>query len=65
MCYEFSSWHWKARAKELHKAQVKVERGGAESETPAQAGHRDRAQTARSEGAGEGSGVARALTRGR
>jgi len=25
MCYEFSSWHWKARAKELHKAQVKAE----------------------------------------
>jgi hypothetical protein len=24
MCYEFSSWHWKARAKELHKAQVKT-----------------------------------------
>jgi hypothetical protein len=24
MCYEFSSWHWKARAKELHKAQVKA-----------------------------------------
>jgi hypothetical protein len=23
MCYEFSSWHWKARARELHKAQVK------------------------------------------
>jgi hypothetical protein len=23
MCYEFSSWHWKARAKELHKAQMK------------------------------------------
>jgi hypothetical protein len=20
MCYEFESWHWKARAKELHKA---------------------------------------------
>jgi hypothetical protein len=24
MCYEFSSWHRKARAKELHKAQVKA-----------------------------------------
>jgi hypothetical protein len=24
MCYEFSSWHWKARAKELHRAQVKA-----------------------------------------
>ena len=24
MCYEFSSWHWKARAKELHKAQVRA-----------------------------------------
>ena len=24
MCYEFSSWHLKARARELHKAQVKA-----------------------------------------
>jgi len=24
MCYEFSSWHWKARARELHRAQVKA-----------------------------------------
>jgi hypothetical protein len=24
MCYEFDSWHWKARAKELHKAQLKT-----------------------------------------
>jgi len=24
MCYEFDSWHWKARAKEMHKAQVKT-----------------------------------------
>ena len=23
MCYEFESWHWKARAKEMHKAQAK------------------------------------------
>ncbi|HSC23710.1 MAG TPA: hypothetical protein VLG08_08360 [Casimicrobiaceae bacterium] len=23
MCYEFESWHWKARAKEMHKAQSK------------------------------------------
>ena len=23
MCFEFESWHWKARAKEMHKAQVK------------------------------------------
>ena len=21
MCYEFETWHWKARAKEMHKAQ--------------------------------------------
>ena len=24
MCYEFDSWHWKARAKEMHKAQLKT-----------------------------------------
>ena len=24
MCYEFESWHWKARAKEMHKAQAKA-----------------------------------------
>ena len=24
MCYEFESWHWKARAKEMHKAQSKA-----------------------------------------
>ena len=24
MCYEFESWHWKARAKEMHKAQTKA-----------------------------------------
>jgi hypothetical protein len=24
MCYEFSSWHWKARARELHRSQVKA-----------------------------------------
>ena len=23
MCYELESWHWKARAKEMHKAQSK------------------------------------------
>jgi hypothetical protein len=23
MCYEFESWHWKARANEFHKAQMK------------------------------------------
>jgi hypothetical protein len=23
MCYEFESWHWKARAKEMHKARSK------------------------------------------
>jgi hypothetical protein len=23
MCYEIESWHWKARAKEMHKAQTK------------------------------------------
>jgi len=25
MCYEFESWHWKARAKEMHKAQVRTD----------------------------------------
>jgi hypothetical protein len=34
MCYEFSSWHWKARAKELHRAQVKR---SAEEQKPAPA----------------------------
>ena len=24
MCFEFESWHWKARAKEMHKAQVRT-----------------------------------------
>jgi len=24
MCYEFESWHWKARAKEMHRAQLKT-----------------------------------------
>ena len=24
MCYELESWHWKARAKEMHKAQTKA-----------------------------------------
>jgi hypothetical protein len=36
MCYEFESWHWKARANEMHKAQVKT--GTAEQKTvPAKA----------------------------
>ena len=25
MCYEFETWHWKARAKEMHKAQAKAD----------------------------------------
>jgi len=25
MCYEFESWHWKARANEMHKAQVRTD----------------------------------------
>ena len=35
MCYEFSSWHWKARAKALHQAQVKAD-AEAQKAMPAQ-----------------------------
>ena len=40
MCYEFDSWHWKTRARELHKAQVKTgaeERKNAPTAAPVEA----------------------------
>ena len=45
MCYEFSSWHWKARAKALHKEQVKASedaRKTASSPKPAEEAERNR-----------------------
>jgi hypothetical protein len=37
MCYEFSSWYWKARAKELHRAR---EQPGDAKRAPAEAAPR-------------------------
>jgi len=34
MCYEFSSWSWKARAKQIDKAQMKPE-GAEQKSAPA------------------------------
>ena len=51
MCYEFESWHWKARAKEMHKAQIKT--SGAEQKTvpakPAEESQRTRPEVAEPE----------------
>ena len=46
MCYEFDSWHWKARAKELHKAQLKnnATEQKAEPVKPAQEAERKRTE---------------------
>ena len=44
MCYEFESWHWKARAKEMHKEQLKASAAEQRSEPakPAQEPERKR-----------------------
>ena len=51
MCYEFSSWHWKARAKELHKAQVKASEGARQqaASKPAEAIERKRSDVKETE----------------
>ena len=51
MCYEFESWHWKARAKEMHKAQTKpgVVDKKSEPDKPAGQPARARPETAPSE----------------
>jgi hypothetical protein len=35
MCYEFSSWSWKTRAKQIDKAQTKPEAAEQKSAAPA------------------------------
>ena len=43
MCYEVSSWFWKARAKELHRAQQQTnDAKRASTEVPAREPERDR-----------------------
>ena len=51
MCYEFDSWHWKARAKEMHKGQLKTSASEQKSAAakPAQEAERKRREVKETE----------------